>query len=267
MKRIAMITLIALVMIVLFAANQTMLLARPSVTAVDAMFTANELYEMGQFAQAAQAYEQLADQGYADAALFYNLGNAYYKQGDYGRSIVNYRRAQQLAPRDSDIETNLALARAQTVDEFEIADDGGFLNLVGGTVQGRLTLNELAMATVGLWSLVVLLFILFRTVRAGSAWRKGLQYALATAGVVLIIGFLALGSYLYVDNSQSGGVIVAGEVAVSSGPGTQYVTEFSLHNGTEVDLIETRVNWVHLALPDGESEGWVPVAAVESVSG
>jgi uncharacterized protein YraI len=84
---------------------------------------------------------------------------------------------------------------------------------------------------------------------------------------VLIIGFLALGSYLYVDNSQSGGVIVAGEVAVSSGPGTQYVTEFSLHNGAEVDLIETRVNWVHLALPDGESEGWVPAAAVESVSG
>lgn len=253
MKRIVMITLIALAMIALFAANQTMLLARPSVTAGDAMFTANELYEMGHFAQAAQAYEQLASQGYSDAALFYNLGNAYYKQGDYGRAIANYRRAQQLAPRDADIEANLALARSQTVDEFEAVDDGGFLNLVGGAVQGRLTLNELAMAAVGLWSLFVILFILFRTVGSGTAWRKGLQYALAATGVVLIIGVLALGSYLYVDNNQSGGVIVADEAAVTSGPGTQYATEFSLHSGAEVDLIETRGNWVRLALPDGES--------------
>jgi hypothetical protein len=80
MKRIITIALIALSMIGLFAANQASLLARPSPMAEEAMATANQLYEMGHFAQAAQAYQQLADQGIADTALLYNLGNAYFRQ-------------------------------------------------------------------------------------------------------------------------------------------------------------------------------------------
>ena len=120
MKRtIVIFTLMILTAISLFGANQALLFAKPSVAATEAMVTANRLYEDGQFAQAAQAYQQLADQGFADSALFFNLGNAYFKQGDYGRAILNYRRAEQLAPRDEDIAANLALARAQRVDQFE----------------------------------------------------------------------------------------------------------------------------------------------------
>ena len=113
MKRLFIVALIAVAMLGLFVANQALLLAKSPETAGDAMSIANQLYEAGQYAQAAQAYQQLVNQGYGDGALFYNLGNAHFKQGDYGRAILNYRRAQQLAPRDPDIETNLALARAQ----------------------------------------------------------------------------------------------------------------------------------------------------------
>ena len=267
MKRIALIALILLTMVALFAANQTLLLAKSSPTAGDAMFTGNQLYGAGQFAQAAQAYQQLADQGFADSALFYNLGNAYYKQGDYGLAILNYRRAQQLAPRDPDIEANLNLARTQTVDQLEAAESGSPGSRLGQSVQEWFTLNELAMAALGSWILFVFLLILFSSSRAGSTWRKGLRYALVTTAVVLAVGVLALSSSLYVANNQTEGVIVAGAVDVSSGPGSQYVTEFTLHGGAEVGLVETRGSWVRLALPSGDLEGWVPVSAIEAVTG
>jgi tetratricopeptide (TPR) repeat protein len=281
MKRIALITLIALTMIGLFAANQTRLLAKSSSTitessmmneksssmAAETMFTASQLYEMGQFTQAAQAYQQLADQGFADSALFYNLGNAYYKQGDYGRAVLNYRRAQQLAPRDPDIEANLTFARAQAVDQFEAIDGDGAWGQLGQAMQDWFTLNELAMAALGMWILFAFLLLLYGSAQAGGTWRKGLQYALVATAVVLAVSVLALGSYLHMGNSQSEGVIVTAEVDVTSGPGAQYVTEFTLHRGAEVDLVEVRGNWVRLALPGGELEGWIPASSVEAVTG
>jgi hypothetical protein len=277
MKRALLIALIVLTMIGLFAANQTRLLAKgapvaSSTSAGETMQTANGLYELGRFAQAAQAYQHLVDQGFTDSSLFYNLGNAYYKQGDYGRAILNFRRAQQLAPRDPDIEANLVLARAQAVDQFEAVDDRSLLSQLGETVQSWLTLNELAMAALAAWILFVFLVILFGTARgrgtsAGSTWRKGLQYALAASVVVLIVGVLALGSTLAADRNLAEGVIVADTVDVTSGPGGQYVAEFTLHGGAEVSLVEMRGSWIRLALPGGEMEGWVPANAVEAVSG
>ena len=271
MKRIALITLISLIMFALLAINGSLLLARAATPAAgdaaEAMHGASALYEAGQFAQAAQVYEQLVDQGYVDSALFYNLGNAYYKQGDPGRAIINYRRAQQLAPRDPDIKANLALARAQTVDRVEVADDGGLLSQLGEAMHSWFALNELAMAALGVWVLFVFLLILTGTAKAGSRWRKGLQYSLVVVAVVLVVSVLALGSFLSVGSGESEGVIVAPVVDVTSGPGAQYVTAFSLHNGAEVNLLETRGSWVRLALPGGELEGWVPRTAVEAVTG
>jgi hypothetical protein len=274
MKRIALITLIALTMLALFTANQTQLSAKSpetagkaSTAAGETMLTASQLYEQGQFAQAGQAYQQLVDQGFADHALFYNLGNAYFKQGEIGRAILNYRRAQLLAPRDPDIEANLNLALAQTADQLESADNGGFFSRLGRSVQGWFTVNELAMATLGLWILFVFLMILFNGTRTGSTWRRGLQYALVVTAIVLAVGVVALGSSLYVTNNLSEGIVVAEQVDVTSGPGSQYVTEFALHSGAEVDLLETRGNWVRLALPGGELEGWAPASAVESITG
>jgi hypothetical protein len=268
MKRVLMISLVALTMIGLFAANQRLLVAKsPAASAGEVMDTANQLYEAGQYTQAAQAYEQLVEQGMADSALFYNLGNAHFKQGDYGRAILNYRRAQQLAPRDADIAANLALARAQAVDQYEVVDEGGFIGQAGSAVQAWLSLNELAMAALAAWVLFALLLLLISSARAGSAWRKGLQYTLVATAMALAVGVLALGSALYADRQWSEGVIVATEVDVTSGPGGQYVTEFTLHSGAEVDLVEMRGNWARLVLPGGELEGWVPAGAVEAVSG
>lgn len=267
MKRIMIIALISLAMIGLFAANQMLLLAKSVPMAHEAMGTANQLYKMGQFTQAAQAYQQLADQGVVDSALFYNLGNAYFKQGDYGRAIANYRRAQELAPRDSDIKANLEIARAQAVDDFETSQDNSLPSVLSRLVRGWVSLNELAMAALGTWILLVLLVILVSSARPGSAWQKSLQYALVTTSIVLAVGVLALGSYLYSDHTDTAGVIIVSEVDVNSGPGTQYVTEFTLHDGAEVEMVESRGSWIRLALPGGEMGGWVPAEAVEPVTG
>ena len=278
-KRILLIVLVAVCMVGLFAANQAQLLAEStlggssaSFSAEEAMSAANQLYESGQFGLATQAYVQLVEQGSADVALFYNLGNAYLQQGDYGRAILNYRRAQELDPLDADVQSTLDLARAQTLDEFNAADEGGYagdglIRVAGRTVKSRFSLNELAMAALGAWMLFILLTMLVTSSQAGSAWRRRLNYGLVAAAVVLMVSILSLGSYLHVEQNEPQGVIVAAEVKVSSGPGTKYVTGVALHGGAEVGLKEARGSWVRLVLPGGETEGWVPAHAVQAVRG
>jgi tetratricopeptide (TPR) repeat protein len=268
MKRIiTMFALVSLTIVGLFLANQTLLLAKPSVTATETMLTANQLYENGQYEQAAQAYQQLVDQGYADSVLFYNLGNAYFKQSDYGRSILNYRRAEALAPRDPDVQANLALAQAQTIDQLEeLSNDNGFFANVAALTGGWLTLNEQALITLGLWVLFAFLLIGFGSSRRGSGLREGLGYALVVASLLLTVGLVGLASRLHIEKARYEAVVVAQEVSITSGPGSQYVTEFALHSGTEVSLVETRENWVRLAVAGAELQGWAPADAVETVA-
>jgi tetratricopeptide (TPR) repeat protein len=232
------------------------------------MSTANQLYETGQYGQAAQAYQQLVDQGFSDSALFYNLGNAYFKDGDYGRAIVNYRRAQLLNPRDNDIATNLDLARSQIVDQLEETGESnqGLFNTIGHWTQRWLTMNEVAIFALGTWILFVFLLILFSNTRKGSSVHESLQYAMVVTVLALVLGMASLGSRMYVENSQPEAVIVAQEVDVTSGPGTQYVTEFTLLNGTEARLVETRGNWVRLSLTNDEMQGWAPANAIEAIN-
>jgi tetratricopeptide (TPR) repeat protein len=267
MKRlITIFSLMALTIAALFLTNQMISFAKSSTTASDSMITASQLYESGQYSLAAQTYQQLVDQGYSDYTLFYNLGNAYYKQGNFGLAILNYSRAEQLAPRDAQIEANLALARAQVTGNSDVVVENSLFDNVTNITQEYFTLNELAIAAAGAWILFVSLIIAYNSTRKGSAVREGVQYALVVATLVFTVSGIGLGTRLYQENAHPQGVIVASQVNVTSGPSQQNITEFTLTNGTEVELLETRDNWVQLNLPNTGVSGWVPANTIEALT-
>ncbi len=227
----------------------------------EAMAATNALYEDGKYAQAARSYQQLVDRGYEDAALYYNLGNAYFKDGDLGRAILNYLRAERIAPRDADVRANLEFARLQRVDEL----DSQGASLAGATASAlsKFTTVELGVSALVLWILAAAggLAIMF----GRPAWRSWTRPAAMTAAVLLALGLAAFGGRLYVDYGSDAAVIVAEEVEVASGPGAQYAAEFTLYAGAETELMEKRGSWAKIALPGRGMHGWVPIAAMEEV--
>ncbi len=231
----------------------------------DALSLAEEAalaYESGDYTQAARLYEQAAANA-AQPLLFYNLGNAYYRLGDIGRAVLNYKRALELAPRHRDARTNLALVQAQTLDRF----GGSSLALsaqFAGLTKNWLNQNELALLALGLWFGCGLLWLFYRTVPGGRL-RAGLQMAFVLAIVFALLGVLSLGSRMYEESRYPAGVIVAQEVQAASGPGRQYPVEFNLHSGCEVSLLEERSGWVRLTLPGSNLQGWIPSETVERV--
>ncbi len=82
---------------------------------------ANEAFTANNYQKAAELYEAVVSSEFESAALYYNLGNAYYQQQQTAKALLNYERALRLQPHNKNIQNNLQLAKAritQPVDEL-----------------------------------------------------------------------------------------------------------------------------------------------------
>jgi hypothetical protein len=222
---------------------------------------ANQLYQAGQFPEAAAAYQALVDAGIENGTVYYNLGNAHFKNGDLGRAILNYRRAQQLLPRDPDVAANLDLARAQTIDRLEVGDGDPLVSFARRVLIEWTTLDEVTAITLGLWVALCSLTVIAILWPSG---RQALRYGIGVIAVLWLLGLLSIGIRLVDARGSSPAVVVTSSVEVRSGPGEDYLTEFSLHAGAEIRVIEERDEWVRIALPGG-LQGWGSGEAVEKL--
>ena len=229
----------------------------------DLMAEANAQYERGEYSDAAQQYEALIDSGYEDAALYYNLGNAYFKNDDLGRAVLNYLRAEELSPRDADLRANLELVRGMTVDRVESGGES-FTASVSNVVRQWVTVGEMGTISLLLWvasALAIGTLIVWRAVPRRTAVRNGAVVASAAT----LLSFMLLFRMLYANPNDDSAVVVESTVNVVSGPGEQYETEFTLHSGAQVRLVDSRQGWVRIALPGDDLQGWAPSNSVEAV--
>ena len=225
------------------------------------MAEANRLYGEGQYERAIGLYKGLIEAQVADGVVYYNLGNAYYKRGDLGRAILNYRRAQRLMPRDRDVLANLKLARAQTADRLESDEEAGLASVVQRAMTESTSLDESAMLLLALWSLVCALAV------GAILWppgRRVLRGLIVAVSILVGLSGISLGNQVWAQYGRTPGVIVAKSVGVHSGPGIDYLLEFSLHAGTEVQILDDRDDWVRIVLP-GNLQGWMPHEGLEEL--
>src|SRR6202789_3473040 len=64
----------------------------------------------GDYRESAALLESLLADGFRNGAVYYNLGNAFFRAGEFGRSIAAYRKATTYRPRDPYLEANLQQA-------------------------------------------------------------------------------------------------------------------------------------------------------------
>ena len=231
----------------------------------DLMTRANERYERGEYAEAAQQYEALIVRGYSDSALFLNLGNSYLESGNLGRAILNYLRARENSPRDMDIRNNLELAREMTVDG--VAAEGGSLGETMSYFGHRwATPDELGTAAILLWAASGIAICTLLVWRAFPL-RRMLRAVTALATVATAMSLLLLVIMSHANPYDNTGVVTVAAVEIVSGPGPQYPEEFTLYSGAQVRVNDTRHGWIRIELPGGELRGWAPSHTIDIVGG
>ena len=88
-----------------------------------ALKEAEVAYTKEDYAKAIELYEGILKSNGESAAVYYNLGNTYYKAGKIAPAILNYERCLLLDPGDSDARFNLQMARQKTIDKIEPVGD------------------------------------------------------------------------------------------------------------------------------------------------
>ncbi|UZR92828.1 tetratricopeptide repeat protein [Chondrinema litorale] len=224
---------------------------------------AETYYAEGKYQQAVQVYENLLKStGKESFGVYFNLGNAYFKSNDIPAAILNYERARKIKPQDEDLLFNLEIANQQVVDQFDAVPELGIDQWYRSFLFG-LSSNTWAFLSAVFFSLMLFFFGLFLYKSEVNIKRSSLL------GGVLLLIFSAL-TFMFasqqkeyiVDNIEA--VVFAPNVTATSAPNQKSTSLFVLHEGTKVQVIEEKENWVRIKISDGNI-GWLEANKVEMI--
>jgi tetratricopeptide (TPR) repeat protein len=215
----------------------------------------NAEYQKGNYESAEHYYRQILDLGIDSGPIYYNLGNACFKQKQLGEAIYFWEKAKQKLPSDREIEENLELASLLLVDRIEIPPDPlpvQFLNRVAGL----LTIEREAWLVLALF---IAANILFSAYLLAKNPRHAFRALLACfgAGILFLIFSCSLSWKIYERDFKKNGVVIEQKVDVRSGPGTGNITVFTIHEGIKVRVHGSTNGWYQISLPNGWN-GWLP---------
>lgn len=214
-----------------------------------------QLYEEKKFAEAAKEFEAVLKSG-SSAALYYNLGNCYFKLGKKAKAVWAYEKAAALDPRDADIEWNLGLLRKQLQDKQERLPRFFAAEWLAGLVRGVKSDVLAAVLTAAVAAFAALL--LFHA--AIPPLRPFLKRLIPLAGILAAVAGLFV-AVRWDDARISSGVVADPEVYARYGPSADATRAFLLHEGTKVALLRRSGGWFFVQFGVAQ-KGWVPEEAV-----
>jgi len=232
-------------------------------TAEENWAQANELYAAGNFADAEELYKTIESEGHLSAALYYNMGNTYYKQQSWGKAILYYERALKLQPENKDIHHNLDMARAMIIDRIEPVPEFFLANWIRN-IHNVASADTWAWLSIIFFAACLLLALLFFFARS-IALRK-FSFFLAIFAL-LCCGCCAVFAHYQKQDmfDQTKAIVMPAVVTVKSSPDNSGKDLFILHEGTKVTLLETLGQWQRIQLADGR-QGWLMGRMVEAIS-
>lgn len=222
----------------------------------------NSLYQKGQYELAIEAYESVLNSKKESAALYFNMGNCFYKLNKVAPAIFYYEKALVLDPNDEEILNNLGFAQKMTIDEIKVVPKVGFAKLLRDFT-GAFHYNTWAWITVSLSVIFLLLFIGYYFSQLTLSKR------IFFIGMFILVFLIVLSVLAAIfekshDVGERPAIVFAEIMQVKSEPKPTASDVFVLHEGAKVYLHETIENWVKIELTDG-SEGWIDSTAIKSV--
>lgn len=201
---------------------------------------ANQAYFQGDFQTAIDKYEQCESKSFE---VLYNLGNAYFKAAQLGKSIQYYRKAQQLNPEDENLRYNLEFASKQTVDE----EDYGQFPLAPEDS------HYVLLKAYGLLLLVLVFFL----------GRSKVSSFPAFAFFVVFLGFIFSKREVFVEKGSQA-VVLTKEVKLRSNRNRQAAVLVKIHEGKMVRILDQADNW-YLVEVSRDLKGWVQLESLGKV--
>lgn len=213
---------------------------------------AGQAYDDGDIAQAVDDYRQLVNRDYAASPLYFNLGNALFRQGQFGEAILNYLRAQRLNPRSNDIKANL---------QFALEQSGAVVpapNIFIRYLRQLRFAEWIAVATALYWMAAAVIAFYMLTLKSAPLIRR----TLITILVVFVIACCGIADGIS-RRLHPVAVIVEPDRKARFAPLEGSTVHFEVPEGSIVRVIDQQDTWLRISA--GRQKGWVPQTACAPV--
>ncbi|MDR0581513.1 MAG: tetratricopeptide repeat protein, partial [Prevotellaceae bacterium] len=215
---------------------------------------ANTFYANGQYPDAIRIYTEIEATDNVSPALYFNMGNAYFKQNELANAILYYERALRLSPGDAAIAYNLEMAQLRTLDRVDTLPEFFLFTWVRNLRQWA-SADTWAMLSLFLVAGTLLClsgFFFIRSVRL-----RKVSFFMAVACVLLAAGSITFAGFQRAEiTAHDEAIIFPAVVTVKSAPDNTGKDLFILHEGAKVTIIDELSNWQNIRLRDGK-EGWI----------
>lgn len=222
----------------------------------------NDAYDKGNYKEALSTYRKITEDGYESAAVWYNIGNVYYKLNDIPDAVLYYEKARKISPGDDDINFNLQLAAQKTSDKIEAAPEFFITRWWKSSILffSLHTLAVLSILFLIVGFICLSLYLFAPTVRSKKA-------SFYSGVIIILVGLLTVFTAAQQNkyfSSHRMAIIFTGAVTVKSGPSGSAKDLFVLHEGTRVIIGEKEDNWVKIELANGNI-GWIHESDIREI--
>lgn len=262
------ISLIALLLSTFTAVAQSDSTAVQSVDSVVALDntslwnSANQAYIDGDFAAAIKSYSAIENRGYYSARLYYNLGNAYFKNGELGKAILYYNRALVVSPSMDDAKYNLEIAEVQTKDNISVVPEF-FLNRWMRSLRSSMSCMAWSLLSVVFFAVMALFVLLFLLGTALRVRKTGFYGTIVALLLFIFTTSFAISSRNSIVN-RTEAIVMSSAISVKSSPDRLATDLFVLHEGTKVTISSAVDGWCEITISDGK-KGWTESSHLERI--
>ena len=223
----------------------------------------NLAYNKGDYKNAISFYEKTLEMGQHSGALYFNLGNSYYKTNNIAESIYYFEKAKKLLPNDEDIQINSSFAQNMTIDAIELLPESQleqFQNWV---------FNSFVFST---WTILTIVLIwLFSVLFLAYIFSKSTKFKRTFFFSSLIVLFLFISSFTITflinqkEKQMNYAILFTDQIDAWSEPNQLGDLLFTLHEGTKVNILDELAEWKKIRIANG-SEGWVKNAYLKKLN-
>jgi len=209
----------------------------------------NRLYYEGKYAAAEQTYLKIPESGYHSAQLYYNLGNAAFKQNKLVDAVYYYEKALKLNPRFKAARRNLETARRgfqyKTRELPEVLYKKIWRNIVQWLPAEVWGFLSLALLYISLF--VALVFMFSPHIKR----RKAAFYVLPFTSLLWL--FFLLAAYSAEKyNAKLYAIIFDKQTELHAGPSLNTEIKGKAYAGQKVEILEENEYWAKIKMPDGQ---------------
>lgn len=227
---------------------------------------AKDAYSAGEFEKTVEMLEAEKkahlDKGEESATLYYNLGNAYFRNNDLAQAILYYEKAHLLDPGDRDIRHNIEFANTLIEDKIIPVNDFFLVNWFKA-VQNCFPSNTWTVIAIVQFVLFLCCIALFIFVQSVNLKKTTFYIGIVLLPLLIFANIFAINQKHKLTNRNTA-IIMVGSAPAVSAPSNDSKEVFVVHSGTKVTINKEDNDWVEVELSSGHV-GWIEKTKLEII--